>query len=135
MAGIVPDNDLEGQFESLLQRLTSETWGEEWGYLGVTVYSLETLGLARDSSDREIWEVCQKQQVVLITGNRNDDGPDSLESTIRQNNTPESLPVFTLANAARMQHDRSYAERVVERLLEYLFDLEKCRGTGRLYLP
>ena len=48
---------------------------------------------------------------------------------------PESLPVLTLANAERFLQSRDDAVRVVERLLEYLVDLERHRGTGRLYLP
>ncbi|HWG45363.1 MAG TPA: hypothetical protein VN688_21550 [Gemmataceae bacterium] len=35
----------------------------------------------------------------------------------------------------RINHSRAYAERVVERLLEYLIDIDNYRGTGRLYLP
>ena len=31
--------------------------------------------------------------------------------------------------------DRDYAARVVAQLLEFLFDLDNIRGTGRLYLP
>ena len=73
--------------------------------------------------------------MILITSNRNDDGPDSLEATIRTHGTPHSLPVFTLADAKRVLKERSYAELVADRLLEYLFDIEGLRGAGRLYLP
>jgi len=48
----------------------------------------------------------------LIAGNRNDDGPDSLEAVIRDENQPDSLPVVTIANPDRMLNDRLYAEEV-----------------------
>ena len=82
-----------------------------------------------------IWQACQHQEVVLITINRNAHGPDSLEVTIRAQNTPTSLPVFTLADGDRILHDKDYAERAAKRLLEYLLEIDKVRGTGRLFLP
>jgi hypothetical protein len=71
----------------------------------------------------------------MITGNRNAAGPASLETTIRQRNAPNCLPVLTLADPDRIQRDRQYAEAVVERLFDILIDPGALRGTGRLYLP
>jgi hypothetical protein len=34
-----------------------------------------------------------------------------------------------------MLSSRAYTHRVVERLMEYLIDVDNLRGTGRLYLP
>ena len=73
--------------------------------------------------------------VVLVTANRDDAGPESLEATIQHQNTPQSLPVFTLANDQRVLRDRQYAETVADRLIEALFDIGSYRGTGRIYLP
>jgi hypothetical protein len=93
------------------------------------------VGLPPAASDAVIWHVCQQQQIILLTANRNAIGSESLEATLRACNTPDSLPVFTIGDAERVLHSRDYAERVVERLLEYLIDIDKYRGTGRLYLP
>lgn len=60
------------------------------------------------------------EELVLITGNRNDDGADSLEATIRNENQPDSLPVITIADQDRVLQDRLSAERVAESLLDYL---------------
>jgi hypothetical protein len=70
-----------------------------------------------------------------VTANRNADGPDSLEATLRTQNTATSLPVFTIADAKRVLRSREYAERVALRLLDYLLDIDRVRGAGRLYLP
>jgi hypothetical protein len=133
--GILADANCEGHL-ALLWRLFQEGWRHDvWEVLHLTPVSLSDLGLPPDASDRDVWEACQREQVVLLTANRNDAGPESLEATIRQHNTPESLPVFTLANDQRVLRDRLYAEAVADRLLEFLFDIDSYRGTGRLYLP
>jgi hypothetical protein len=72
---------------------------------------------------------------VLITGNRNDDGPDSLESVVKDENLPESLPIVTISDPDRLLRDRLYTEKVAERLLEYLFAIDDVRGAGRLFVP
>jgi predicted nuclease of predicted toxin-antitoxin system len=132
--GILADANCEGHL-ALLLRLFEQDWRQEvWMSLRLAHVSFSDVGLPSDASDREVWEVCQREQVVLITSNRNDDGPDSLESTIAQLSTPQSLPVLTLANDQRVLRDRAYAERVADRLLEALFDMESYCGIGRLYL-
>jgi len=72
---------------------------------------------------------------VLITANRNREGEDSLEATIRRENTPTCLPVITLTDPSRIVHEKQYARRAAERLIEHLFDIEKMLGTGRLFIP
>jgi hypothetical protein len=42
---------------------------------------------------------------------------------------------LTLADPDRFMNDKAYAEKVVDRLMDYLFDIEAYLGTGRLYLP
>jgi hypothetical protein len=133
--GILADANCEGHL-ALLVQLFHEGWRRDvWEVLPLTLVSFADVGLPADASDREVWEACQRAQVVLLTANRNDDGPESLEAIIQQHNTTASLPVFTLANDQRVLRDRSYAEAVADRLLEFLFDIDSYRGTGRLYLP
>jgi hypothetical protein len=71
----------------------------------------------------------------LITANRHDEGPDSLESTIRDLNEPLSLPVFTIADPGLVLASRDYAERVALQVLEFLLELDNFRGVGRLFVP
>jgi hypothetical protein len=133
--GILADANCEGHL-ALLLRLFQEGWRHAvWEVLHLTPISLADLGLPPDASDRAVWEACQREQVILLTANRNDAGPDSLEATIQQYNTPASLPVFTLANEQRVLRDRLYAAAVADRLLEFLFDIDRYRGMGRLYVP
>jgi len=129
------DNDVTGQFEALVRIFTSETWKELWEWLACPVQTFESIGLSRRATDREVWLECQKQEIVLVTGNRNQEGPDSLETTLRTLNTLRSLPVFTLADSQRILHSGEYAAQAAERALEFLQDIEHHRGAGRLYVP
>ena len=129
------DHDIEGQMQVLLRLLTSAQWRILWTELAVCVESFASLGLSVDTPDIELWQLCQTHQIVLLTGNRNREGPESLEAVIQTANTPGSLPVLTVGEPQRIFSSNTYAHRVVERLMEYLVDLENLRGTGRLYLP
>lgn len=53
----------------------------------------------------------------------------------RMLDTPDSLPVLTLANVERIRRDRQYAAEVSDRLLDFLFSIEEFLGDGRLFLP
>ena len=135
MPAIMADHDVEGQVQVLLRLLTAAEWHEVWQELAVRVESFAYLGIPPDSSDAELWRICQAQQILLITGNRNSTGPEALETVMARDNTPTSLPVLTIADPRRVLSSRAYAERVAIRLLEYLLDLENYHGTRRLYLP
>jgi hypothetical protein len=110
----------------------SNQWRDLWSARGLSVESLSTLGLSRDSADAVIWRTCQRERLVLSAGNRNADSPDSLEIAIRSEVQPDSLPVITVANPQRLLADRLYAERVAERLLDDLTNIDRFRGAGRI---
>jgi hypothetical protein len=135
MAGIMADRNVEGHFEVLLRLWTSEAWQSIWESLALAVESFERLGLPHDTSDRDLWQMCQQREIVLLTANRHDEGPESLEATIRALNHPGSLPVFTIADPESVLVSRDYAERVAIQVLEYLLELDNFRGVGRLYVP
>jgi hypothetical protein len=135
MRGILADINVVGQRGALLSIWTSDTWRDLWNDLGMVVESFRSLGLSDNASDALIWRTCQREGLVLITGNRNDDGADSLEATIRNENQPDSLPVITIGDADRVLRDRVYAENVAEQLLDYLMRIHEVRGAGRIYVP
>ncbi len=135
MVRVMADNDVQGQFNELLRLCTTDAWSDIFAELSVRVEAFEGMGLARDAPDGEVWRACQDRGVVLFTGNRNSEGTDSLEATIRTGNRPDSLPVITLGDPQRFTRDRRYAEEAAERFLEYLLDIDAYRGAGRLYVP
>jgi hypothetical protein len=132
--GLLADANIQGQVELLVARMRGESWRDFWNHLNLRHVTFADVGLQPADSDTVIWHRCQQMDLVLLTDNR-DDGPDSLEATIRANNQPTSLPVFTIGNVRQLSESPTYADRVIDQLFTYLLELENIRGTGRLYLP
>ncbi len=135
MKGILADANVEGLVDYLVLQMQSEPWSEFWQSLALDYRRFGDVGLSTDSLDSEIWQTCQAEELVLVTNNRNDDGPDSLEATIRAHGTAESLPIFTIADVERFRTDRSTVELVIASLYDYLLRIDEVRGAGRLDLP
>lgn len=135
MKGLIADVNIQGYVDLLVGLMQAEPWKLFWDHLQLTYIHFADVGLAASSLDSLVWETCQMNELVLLTNNRNDDGEDSLEATIRKRNTPTSLPIFTIANVPQLRISREYADRVVENLLDSLLRIDTLRGTGRLYLP
>jgi hypothetical protein len=134
--GLMMDNHATAYVRYLIRLLTEDdTYRQFWEGLQCRLLTLESCGLEASSPDSLIWHYCQREQVVLVTANRNSEGPDSLEETIKNHNLPTSLPVVTLANVARIGSEHSYAVHTAEVLLQYLVDIESVRGSGRIYVP
>src|SRR5215471_5085233 len=119
----------------LVNILEGEDWREFWSSLDLAVLTFRDVNLSQQTPDAVIWQTCQQEQMVLVTANRNADGPDSLEVTLRTQNTATSLPVLTIADEKLVLRSRDYAERVATKLLDYLLEIDRVRGVGRLYLP
>jgi len=128
---IFVDHDIEGQAALLLSTLESQGW-VRLGLLRVATF--EELSLPVESSDRQIWRFAQERRMLLLTGNRNMTGEDSLEQTIRNENRPDSIPVVTIANVNRIA-ERNYREECATRLAVICLDVEGYLGTGRLFIP
>lgn len=135
MRAIVADINVQGHVAVLVQILQGSEWAGVWAELDAAILSLDDLGLPQDTRDSVLWNTCQRDELVLVTGNRNAQGPDSLEATIRQYSQSHHLPVLTLATPTRILQDRAYAERAAFRLLAYVLDIDNYRGAGRLYVP
>jgi hypothetical protein len=135
MRGILTDINVGKQRRAILAIWSSATWRDLWLGLGLAVVRFREVGLPLDASDAAIWRICQREKLVLITGNRNKEGPDSLEAVIRDQNREDSLPVITIADTERVLRDGAYAERVAVNLLDYLMRIDEVLGTGRIYVP
>jgi hypothetical protein len=81
-----------------------------------------------------VWEFAQAHRLLLVTGNRNMEGEDSLEQTIRTHNHAAALPIITIGNVARLI-DPAYRDRCATRLAEIGLYLEDYLGVGRLFVP
>ena len=128
---ILADHNLEGQAILLWGTLAAEEWLD---LLLLQLVTLHDVGLPLDSSDRDLWRFAQAQRMILLTGNRRLKGANSLEQTIREENTATSLPVITIGNTDRLD-ERAYRERCASRLVEVMMDIENYRGAGRIFIP
>ncbi len=135
MINLLADVNIQGHVARLVARMQAEPWREFWDFLQLRCLTFPDVSLDPADPDPVVWQRCQERQILLLTNNRNDDGPDSLAATIRNQNTANSLPVFTISAADRLLAGHDYADRVIETLLRYLLEIDGLRGTGRLYLP
>jgi hypothetical protein len=135
MPAILFDYDIQGHFRVLSSIWTSPALLELWEMLDCRANTFRSLQIERDTPDLELWNLCQARQFVLLTGNRNSKGEESLEAVIQRLSQPESLPVLTIADADRVIADRQYAEDVAVQIMEVIFNLENFRGTRRLFVP
>ncbi len=78
--------------------------------------------------------MAQAHYLLLLTANRNMQGGDSLEQTIREENQETSLPVITISNVERMV-EATYRAQCTARLAEIVIYLDNYLGSGRLFIP
>lgn len=135
MIYLLADANIQGQSSRLIHRMQSPPWDEFWAYFQLVHLTFGDVGLNLADTDRMVWQRCQEKQAYLLTNNRRENRADSLQSTIRDCNTAQSLPVFTIGDANRVLADSAYCERVIVALFGYLLQADNLRGTGRLYLP
>ena len=115
----------------LWDTLTTSGWQD---LIEIQIIMFADVGLPPNSDDRTVWRYAQAHHMLLLTNNRSSDQVDSLEQTLREENTPTTLPVLTIGNMARIG-ERVYQEQCIERLVEIGVKLDNYRGTGRLFIP
>ncbi|MCZ7672227.1 MAG: DUF5615 family PIN-like protein [Chloroflexi bacterium] len=128
---VLVDHDIEGQALALWGTLGKMGWLE---IVDMELATFRDIGLPSNSTDRDVWRFAQANGMILFTNNRNMDGEDSLEQTLRNENRLTSLPVLTVANADRLS-ERRYRERCAAQILEIVIDLDKNLGRSRIYIP
>lgn len=124
-------HDLEGYGVLLWGTLGAAGWLD---IVPMRLVRLAEVGLPSDSTDRHVWRFGQAQGMFLLTNNRNMDDADSLEQTLRDENTSTSLPVLTIGRIERMT-EPAYREACAGRLLEIVLYPANTMGVGRLYIP
>ncbi|HEY7020166.1 MAG TPA: hypothetical protein VH349_03550 [Ktedonobacterales bacterium] len=132
MTTILADHNVEGHAGLLLATIAALGLAE---LLDLCLAALAEVGLAANSSDREVWRRAQELDMLLLTANRRKREQDSLEQTLREELSPSSLPVLTFGDSKRFLSDRDYRSQCAERAAEILFDLEQYHGVPRLYIP
>lgn len=129
---LLADQNLEGHARLLMATLSDLGWTN---LLDLRLATFAEIELAGDSPDRDVWRRAQDLNMLLLTDNRNNDGPDSLEQTLLDERSNASLPVLTVGSADRLRKDQAYREACAARVAEIAIDLERYLGISRIYIP
>ncbi len=131
MLAILVDHNIEGQTLRLWGTLVAEGWPD---LLELRLITFAEAGLLITSSDRVVWRYAQTNTMILLTANRTMKGADSLEQTLREENTVASLPIITIGDADKL-YTKAYRDSCASRLVEIIMDLGNYRGVGRIFIP
>jgi hypothetical protein len=126
------DHNLRGHAVLLSGSILIGGWLD---WVPIRFIMFEEMRLPVNSDDRAVWQLAQSNQMILLTANRSMKGENSLEQVMREEITPTSLPVITIADADRLLNDPQYRERCATRLVEIVLDIEGYRGVSRLFIP
>lgn len=131
MITVLIDHDIEGYGVLLWGTLGAAGW---FDVVPLRLVRFVEVGLPVNSTDRYVWQFAQAHGMFLRTNNRNMDDMDSLEQTLRDENTLTSLPVLTIGRIERMT-EPAYREACAARLLEIVLYPADHMGVGRMYIP
>ncbi len=131
MLTLLVDHNMEGQAVWLWDTILKIELPD---IIDMRMVMFADIGLPENSNDRAVWRFAQKNHMILLTDNRSDNESDSLEQTIREENSLGSLPVLTVGCLDRMK-ENYYRVRCAERIAEIVLDLKNYMGTGRIFIP
>ena len=105
MQYILSDHNCEGQAEAIFDALRHQGF---FPLLPITLVQFLDVGLDFSANDREVWQFCQENGYLLLTGNRTaSDGEKSLEYAIRHFLKEDSLPRLARSTLSRKAGGRS----------------------------
>ena len=136
MRGLLVDVNVEGHLPYLLFRLEALQLRNFLSDIGIEFATFESVRIARDISDRDLWHRCQDLGWVLFAENRNH--ADSLEAVLTDSWREGCIPVITLSDKSTFERQRIYADRVATSIAEVLFAIKeeaKYRTEPRIWVP
>jgi len=138
MRGLLADVNVQGHLPHLRHLLEALDLWAILVELSLRFVTFPELQLPRDLDDRSLWNRCQQEGWVLFSENRNDDGPNSLQATLADSWQIGCLPVLTLSDKGKFEHDRAYANRVATDIADLLFGIAQegqyC-DQARIWVP
>lgn len=137
MPGLLADVNVQGHLPYLVRLINEIGVLDLLTDIGITFETFPDRGLQPHMKDRELWNYCQANQLVLFTDNRNHEDENSLNATIQDSWQEGQLPVLTLANKGRFENSAEYATRVANDVANLLFSMfhENVRNQLRIFVP
>ena len=136
MKGLLTDVNLQGLLPAIRRQIDAD-FREIFDFLNIKLSSFADLGIPEQLDDQSLWLLCQNDGWVLLTENRNQAEPTSLQTTLDQFWSPGQLPVLTLANKSRFQLNREHFIHTVRDIADLLLDIHdgKSCDQPRIYVP
>jgi hypothetical protein len=135
--GMLADVNVQGHLQFIRGRLAKLGLLPVLVESGIQLKTFPELHINPDIDDRSLWNLCQREGWVLFTEDRNDEGRDSLQSTLADSHQMASLPVLTISSKQMFEHHAGYRDRVAKSIAEVLFGLQQGEylGSSRIYVP
>ena len=139
LRGLLADAHADRMLRTVRGWIESLDLAEVLDDAGLRFVTFADVSIPTNTPDRPLWERCQADGWVLLTDNRNADGPDSLQATLADRWRPGDLPVLTAGDADRLRTNPKYAARVATDVADVLYGLHVGDGrfdqAPRLFLP
>lgn len=107
--------------------------------VSVTFLAFEDVALPETASDEIVWQFCQDNGYLLLTGNRRTvDGDISLELVTQRLANDHCMPILTIGSLDRLRTDSLYCDRCAATVVDVVWGIEQLQqylGTPRLYIP
>jgi len=126
---VLVDHNIEGYAVMMAGVLGNDGWLE---MIPISFVMFAEVSWAFNSSERIVWRLAQENQMILLTANRSREGEDSLEETIRNENTPTSLPVLTIGSVDRLA-ESEYRKKCSLCLFDGILNLENFLGVSPIF--
>jgi hypothetical protein len=137
MPGLLADVNVQGHLPYLKRIINGLGFLQILEDSKITFMTFRELNLNPRMNDRDLWNYCQANDLVLFTENRNQEHEDSLSATILDSWHEGQLPVLTLANKGKFENSATYATLVAENVTEMLYCIfcERKPGPPRIFVP
>ena len=99
MISLLVDVNIKGHAQLHQSHLTHSSWLEFTELNDLQLLYFDDIGLTEDAPDNHVWRLCQQEGYWLLTANRNNESPTSLQATIDREGTIDSItPVITISS-------------------------------------
>ncbi len=137
MQGLLADVNIQGHVAYLRRLMHGLGVLEILTELGISLLTFPDVGLDPALDDRTLWNLCQQNDWLLLTDNRNREDDDSLAAVIQDSWREGLLPVLTLADKRKFETSETYAVKVAQDVAELLVVafVDQIRDQPRIFVP
>jgi len=125
MNGLLADENFQGHMPRLQQALRSFDLWDLLAEEGIRFGTFRDHGLKAGLDDRSLWNHCQDEGFILLTYDKNHDGPNSLQATMEDTWNVGRLSMITVSDQDKFSRDGVYAIRVASSIADILVEVRE----------